>query len=86
MLLNVKYRADELTAPIPEPPPVITTILPLAFKSGLSGRKLFGTVRCIFFVSWKGRVYVNAGSDLSKDMMAWSVCARVKWSFHKSTR
>jgi hypothetical protein len=58
------------TAPIPEPPPVITTILPLALRSGLSGCRFSGTVRWIFLVNWKGRVYVKAGSERSKDILS----------------
>jgi hypothetical protein len=54
-----------LTAPIPVPPPVITTILPRWEFSSLSGKRMSGTLRWIFFVSWKGSVKARDGSLLS---------------------
>jgi hypothetical protein len=57
---------------MPEPPPVITTILPFAVAlfSSFSGCSSSGTLRWIVFVNWNGRVKANAGSVRSVLMVA----------------
>jgi hypothetical protein len=49
---------------MPDPPPVITTILPFAAAlfSSLSGCSSSCTLRWIVFVNWNGKVYAKDGS------------------------
>jgi hypothetical protein len=68
---------------MPEPPPVITTILPFAVAlfSSLSGCSSSGTLRWIVFVNWNGKVYAKDGSVRSVLMIADELLVEIQRDF-----